>query len=499
MDGFENQEELFFGELLKQFRSQKGLTQLQLAEKIEVVRETVSLWERGEYKPEGDRILYKIVDVLALNDQDQARLFEAYTITARKTSFHQPPFKRNPYFTGRGAHLKTLHTLLMAGKQVALTQASKQEAQAISGLGGIGKTQLALEYAYRYQKSYHDIFWTSADTEEALMTSYVRFADVLQLPEAKEADQTKVKEAVHRWFKTHTNWLLVLDNIEDLHLLPSFVPDHRQGAVLLTTRRQVTEPVAQALELEVLPEEDAILFLLKRTKVLALDASLQEASQDEREAASVITRLLGNLPLALDQAGAYILEITCGFAEYAALFRTHREHLLQRRIGESTPTDHPDSITTTFELNFQQVQQQSSAAAHLLRMAAFLSPDAIPEELFTDSLSFLDPILAPVAADPLRFNHALEVLRAYSLIRRNSTSKTLSLHRLVQAVLQDTLGEEERRRWAEQVIQAANAAFPHVEHKTWPLCERLLTQAMVAAQWIEQYQFSLGNVLFSCP
>src|SRR5581483_10019823 len=105
-------------------------------------------------------------DVLGLNEREQARLFEAYTVTALKTSFHHPPFKRNPYFTGRSAQLGTLHRLLSAGKQVALTQA-------ISGLGGIGKTQLALEYAYRYQKSYHDIFWASADTKEALMASYV--------------------------------------------------------------------------------------------------------------------------------------------------------------------------------------------------------------------------------------------------------------------------------------------------------------------------------------
>jgi len=474
-------DDVFFSDLLKRFRKRRKLTQQQLADQIGVSRKTVGLWEQGTFKPDIEALLYEIVKGLGLSVQEQQQLFEAYTITALNTSFHNPPLKRNLYFTGRNFQLNQLHTLLMAGKQVALTQA-------ISGLGGIGKTQLALEYAYRYQKSYHDIFWASADTEEALMAAYMRFAEVLHLPEAKEADQNKVKEAVRRWFRVHTNWLLIIDNIDELHLLPSFVPENRQGAVLLTTRRQVTEPVAQALELEVLPEEDAILFLLKRAKVLALDASLEEASRDELEAAREITSLLGNLPLALDQAGAYILETKCSFAEYRTLFQTSRKRLLQRRIGESIPTDHPASVTTTFRLNFQQVQQRSDPTADLLRLLAFLAPDTIPEEILTADASQLGPTLAPVAADIFLLNQAIELLRAYSLVLRDPKEKSLSVHRLVQAVLQDTLEEEERRTWRERAMLAVNTAFPHVEHQVWSQCERMLSQALFVAQSIEQDQ-----------
>ena len=357
----ESQESLFFSDLLKEFRKRKKLTQSQLAYRIEASRETISLWERGEYKPEAEGILYRIVDVLGLTMREQQQLFEAYTVTALATSFHNPPLKRNQYFTGRRSQLNQLHKLLMAGKQVALTQA-------ISGLGGIGKTQLALEYAYRHQKSYHDIFWASADTEESLMASYVRLTGLLHLPEHEEADQNKVKEAVQHWLRKHTGWLLILDNVEDLNLLQQFVPVDRQGAVLLTTRRQVTEPIAQALELELLPENDAILFLLKRTKVLTVDMSLEDASAHDIEAARAIAQLLGNLPLALDQAGAYILETPCSFAEYLTLFQAYQGQFLQRRIGEGIPTDHPESVTMTFMINFQQVQQRSNPAAELLRL-----------------------------------------------------------------------------------------------------------------------------------
>src|SRR5579885_3181212 len=102
MAALEHQDAFFFSDLLKAFRRRKKLTQQQLAERLGVTRETVSLWERGHYKPDDEVILHEIVNVLGLTDQEQVQLFEAYTITALNTSFHCPPAKRNPYFTGRG-------------------------------------------------------------------------------------------------------------------------------------------------------------------------------------------------------------------------------------------------------------------------------------------------------------------------------------------------------------------------------------------------------------
>jgi len=477
MDEFECQEELFFGELLKHFRQRKKLTQQRLAEKIEVTRETVSLWERGEYKPEADHILYKIVDVLGLNEQEQARLFERYTVTALKTSFHQPPFKRNPYFTGRGAQLKHLHILLMAGKQVALTQA-------ISGLGGIGKTQLALEYAYRYQKSYHDIFWASADTEEALMASYVRFAEMLHLPEAEEADQNKVKEAIRRWLRAYTNWLLIIDNIEDLHLLPSFVPENRQGAVLLTTRAQATGTQAHRMEVDTLPQDVGALFLLHRAKLVALDGGLTDVASSDLFAARELCNQLGGLPLALDQAGAFIEEVQCSLQDYQERYRTRRALLLKRRGG--MVSDHPEPVATTWSLSFEKVGQRSLLAADLLRMLALLHPDAIPVELLVQGTRHLGP--DSVTKDDLALDEALATLGMYSLIRRNRSEKTLSLHRLVQAVLRDAMDQPTRHAWTERIVQTVNSVFPEVEFTTWPLCERYLPHVLVCVELVEQEQ-----------
>jgi len=481
-------ENLFFSELLQQFRTRKKLNQKQLAKLIGVSRETVSLWERGYYKPETDTSLYELVRVLGLTEQQQQQLFEAYTVTALVTSFHNPPLERNPYFTGRGPQLAQLHKLLMAGKQVALTQA-------IGGLGGIGKTQLALEYAYRYQKSYHDIFWAVADTYEALMTSYLHLAALLHLPEYHETDQHQMKEAVMRWFRQHTGWLLILDNIEDLSLVHQFVPLDRQGDVLLTTRRQVTEPIAQAIKLGLLPENDGILFLLKRTKILTFDMALDDASADDIATARAITRALGHLPLALDQAGAYILETGCSLANYLEVFQKHRAELLRRRAGREIPTDHPESVTTTFTLNFQQVQQRSRVAAELLQVCAFLASEGIGEELLIQGASELGPLLRPLGSNDLLLDQAIETLRAFSLIQRDQEKKTFSIHRLVQAVLKDSMNKATRRRWATRVVRAVHVVFPQVRFETREQCEQLLPHALECAQVITREKICTREAL----
>ncbi|MDQ2716361.1 MAG: tetratricopeptide repeat protein [Chloroflexota bacterium] len=123
-----------------------------------------------------------------------------------------------------------------------------------------------------------------------------------------------------------------------------------------------------------------------------------------------------------------------------------------------------------------------------MRLCAFLGPDAIAEEILTADASVLGPVLAPVASDAVQRNQAIEALRAYSLMRRDPSKRMLSLHRLVQAVLQDTLEQEERRTWAERALLVITASFPSPEHATWSLCERLLTQAMVGTQIIDGYQ-----------
>src|SRR5260370_11181848 len=149
---------------------------------------------------------------------------------------------------------------------------------------------------------------------------------------------------------------------------------------------------------------------------------------------------LGGLPLARDQAGAYIEETNCGLSGYLNLYRTRRKDLLQRR--SKLRTDHPQPVGTTWSLSFQKVEQANPAAADLLRLCAFLDPDAIPEDIITEGAAEAGPLLHPVAADPFQLNEAIEVLRTYSLIRRNAEAKKLNIHRLVQVWLQEAMDKK---------------------------------------------------------
>lgn len=147
------------------------------------------------------------------------------------------PFRRNPFFTGREDLLNQLHDNLTKNKAAVLTQA-----QAISGLGGIGKTQTAVEYAYRHRSDYRFVLWINAATRDALIANFVDLASLLHLPEEQEQDQQKIVATVKHWLTGHDRWLLIFDNADELGLAEDFIPPGGNGHLLLTTRAQ-----AQAL------------------------------------------------------------------------------------------------------------------------------------------------------------------------------------------------------------------------------------------------------------
>jgi hypothetical protein len=134
------------------------------------------------------------------------------------------PYPNNPLLTGREDVLKNLSEALKAGKTAAIAQP-----QAISGLGGIGKTQTAVEYAYRHQDEYNAILWVKADTEASIIADFVILAGLLDLPENQEQDQCKIVESVKHRFQDHADWLLILDNADDIAMVRAFIPVGRTG------------------------------------------------------------------------------------------------------------------------------------------------------------------------------------------------------------------------------------------------------------------------------
>jgi hypothetical protein len=393
------------------------------------------------------------------------------------------PYSRNPIFTGREQLLTHLADTLMTGGVVALTP---PQVQAISGLGGIGKTQLAIEYAYRHRQDYQAIFWTRADTTDAVIDGYGEIAHLLQLPEQQSYNHLLVVKAVQEWFRTQTRWLLILDNVDDLTLARTYLPSTFGGHILLTTRAQSMGTLAEGIEVHTLDVGTGALLLLRRVGLLAADALSETALPSDLALASAITEEVGGLPLALDQAGAYIEETGCSLADYQHYYRRRRTALLKRRGGLSV--DHPEPITTTWSLSFEKVEQVNFAAAELLRLCAFLHPDSIPEEIIIYGAAHLGPVLAPLVNDPLALNEAIALLRAYGLIRRDSMAKVLRVHRLVQAVLQDTMDDQVRRQWVERAVLMVNEALHYIDFSTWEHChnspEYSISHAQVSTIWI---------------
>src|SRR5205814_1912347 len=200
------------------------------------------------------------------------------------------PYRRNPFFTGREEILTYLHNVLTENK----TAAALTQAQAISGLGGIGKTQIAIEYVYRYRESYDAFLWVTASSRDTLITDFMSLAGLLHLPERDEQNQDIAIAAVKGWLATHKSWLLILDNADDLKAVAELLPMQTSGKVLLTTRLQALGPIAQSIEVEKMGAKEGLLFLLRRTKVLAPETLLDEATAEEQiQAAQIVTALDG--------------------------------------------------------------------------------------------------------------------------------------------------------------------------------------------------------------
>ncbi|HEU5226567.1 MAG TPA: helix-turn-helix domain-containing protein [Ktedonobacteraceae bacterium] len=288
-----------FGALLKTFRKRRRLTQQQLAATIGMHRSTITRWEQGDVLPESKTLVLELARHLRLDDQETRHLLEA-SLTAL-APYWLVSLPRNPFFTGREEILEALHRQLGMDQAVALTQSS-----ALHGLGGVGKTQTALEYVYRYALEYSAVFWIGAETEESIVSSLLHIAEVLQLPERDDEDQQRVVAAVQRWLNMHGQWLLVWDNVEDLALLDRFLPSTRSGAMLITTRRQTLGTFARGLPLLPMEQEEGMLFLLRRAKVLVPEATCEhlrrfaEQMPAEYRAAEELVTVMGGLPLALD-------------------------------------------------------------------------------------------------------------------------------------------------------------------------------------------------------
>ena len=395
------------------------------------------------------------------------------------------PFRTNRFFKGRSAEMEMLRQLLTRNNVAAVTQPV-----ALHGLGGVGKTQLALEYAWRFEHEYQAVLWVKADSVDALHTNVAALTEILQLPEAIALEQEAQFQAVIQWLKREAGWLLIFDNVdtpETANAVHVLLPPTAKGHVLVTSRRSDwwKWPDTSEVRLEVLLLEEAADFLMLRT----------ESPAKDRRAATRLAEGLGCLPLALEHAAAYIRRRGGNLDGYLRSFQVAQGDLLQE--GSEGGTQYLTSVNATWQISIAQV---SHLARCVLQISAFLAPEEIPISLFRSSKALLGQALQlggetekhasqrtgrKLGSDTVTesaIERALTELNDYSLVLlRNDT---FSVHRLVQAVQSARLDGEARKGWTELALRLTSQYAPQDagDVHAWPVWNSLYPHAAVVVE-----------------
>ncbi|HKO55613.1 MAG TPA: FxSxx-COOH system tetratricopeptide repeat protein, partial [Thermoanaerobaculia bacterium] len=358
------------------------------------------------------------------------------------------PHARNPNFVGREELLDDLARALAKDSAAAVVQA-------ISGLGGVGKTQIAIEYAYRKRADYKLVWWIRSELPTTLASDYAALANPLGLSTA--ADQAVTVAAVKAWLQSQEGWLLIFDNVEKPEDVAPYLPAGRAGHVILTSRNPNWRGVAEPLQVEVMPPEDAVRFLVQRS------------GQKDEAAAGEVAKELGYLPLAIEQAAAFMEERSTPVADYLQLFRTRRKELWAR---QRTP------LATVWQMSIEKVRAENPAAEALLHLLAYLAPEDVPRSLLRGAGEDDVPELLRALVDPLAFDDAVAILRRYSLIKTDDDA--LSMHRLQQFVIRDSESPKEQTRWCADAGSLLSALMkPAIyDSRTWPARDRLISHTL---------------------
>lgn len=340
-----------------------------------------------------------------------------------------PP--RNKNFTGREALLQQLH------RSISTVTAGVPLPQALQGFGGVGKTQLAIEYAWRYRDSYQVVWWIAADQAFLIPSALAALAPHLGVPLAESAGVEDVADAVLealRQGEPYKNWLLVFDNADQPESVRKYIPLGDHGHVIITSRNSRWDAVAQTVEVNVFERAESIAFLTKRVPGI-------KASDADR-----LADALGDLPLALEQAGALQAESGISVDDYLEMLAESTREVLSL----SKSTEYPLSMMAAWRLSVTQVEQRSPEAAKVLRCCAFFGPEPIPRDVFRRGVT-TPPRLVEILSKPVVLTKAIGDLNRFALVRVNPESRTIQVHRLVQALLRDDLPPKEQEELRHEV------------------------------------------------
>lgn len=376
---------------------------------------------------------------------------------------NMPP--RNMVFTGREELLDQLESGLREGPTAVLPHA-------LHGMGGVGKSQLALEYVYRHATEYDIVWWIPAERPTQIAQALVELAQRLRLPVTGEALTAvpAVLEAL-RTGNPYGRWLLVFDNAESPEAVREYFPTAPGsgpiGSILVTSRNPQWNTLAHPLEVDVFEREESIHLLQRRNP----DLPTEEANQ--------LAEILGDLPLAVEQASAWRAETGMPAAEYLRLFEEKRAELMT----VSPPTHYEETVATAWNVSLDHLERKNAAALQLLQVCAYFAPEPISRTLFSGAaVEPIAPDLDRALTDPLRLGRAIREINRYSLAKIDHRTNSIEMHRLVQAVLIARMSEEQRarmRRGAHLLLAASTPRDPQ-DPEHWPRFKELYPHVVVS-------------------
>jgi hypothetical protein len=391
-----------------------------------------------------------------------------------------PPRLTN--FTGREDLLEQLSERLEPGATTAVLP------QALHGLGGVGKSQLAVEYAYRHRSDFDVIWWIPAELPVQIQSSLVELGQRLNLVDSGEVNvvidivMDALKGSARGGQQIPSNWLLVFDNAEDPESVLPYLPNGGPGRILVTSRNSQWLNLARPLEVDVFQRSESIELLQRRGP----DLSVEDADRLAAE--------LGDLPLAIEVAAAWRAETGMPAGEYVeALIEKQAEML-----SLPGPLEYGRSVAAAWNLSLDKLEANNPTAMRILQVCAFFAPEPIPRAMFANGRSVsVTPDLDRALHDRLRLNEAIRDINRYALARIDHRNNSIQMHRLVQAVLVSQMSEEEQAtmRHGAHLLLAANVPDAPDDNDQWPKYSQLYPH-VIASVAIECEDSAVRELVF---